>query len=83
MTRHPLDTLSLMFGLLFAAIGTAALFDAIDFGLFTTDWLWPAVLIGSGIAVLLTVASRDSTPEPASDAEQTIEGHDHDGDDDR
>lgn len=66
MTRHPLDTLSLVFGLLFTAVGFAALADAIDLELFTVDWLWPAVLIGSGIAVLLTLTSRERSDAPAS-----------------
>lgn len=59
MTRHRLDTLSLVSGLLFTAIGVAALFDAIDLDVFTTDWVWPAVLIGAGVAVLLTLTSRE------------------------
>lgn len=65
MSRHPLDALSLVFGLLFAALGVAALYDAIDFELLSLDWLWPAALIGSGIAVLLTLGSRQPTGESA------------------
>ena len=62
MNRHPLDAVSLVFGLIFVSLAVAALFDAIDFGLFDVDWLWPAVLIGSGIAVLLTLGSRQDVP---------------------
>lgn len=72
MERHPLDALSLVFGLLFTALGAAALADAIVLDLLSVDWLWPAVLIGSGVAVLLTLGSRQLRGDAATDGEGRV-----------
>lgn len=84
MSRHRFDALSLVFGLLFAALGVAALYDAIDFELLSLDWLWPAALIGSGIAVLLTLGSRQPTGDRAGTEPSgpTVDTTVHDGTDD-
>lgn len=58
MKRHPTDLLSLAAGIIFVLVGVAALNRVIDVRLLTGDWLWPAVLIGAGLAVLLTVGDR-------------------------
>lgn len=58
MKRHPLDTISLVFGLLFAAFGLTFLisadpwdlvFDSISFG-----WVLPLVVLAGGAALLVS-----------------------------
>jgi hypothetical protein len=65
MERHELDPLSLVGGLVFAALGVLYLLDAADSLTVQPRWVWPALLIALGIGGLL--ASR---PKPAArDAE--------------
>jgi hypothetical protein len=59
MKTHPTDLVSLIPGLLFLLIGGLALFDAIDLRVLSVDWVWPALLIGAGVAVLLTTVRPD------------------------
>ncbi len=67
MTRHDLDLFSLLSGLVLTGIALAALFDVgIDVG----PWVWPTVLIGVGVVVLVAVlTSRDEPADPAAGAD--------------
>ena len=52
MRRHPIDLVSLVFGLAFVALAAAALIaDPIE--LIEARWLWPGLLIVLGLALLL------------------------------
>ncbi len=84
MKRHPLDTISLVFGILFAAFGLTflvsadpwdLLFDSISFG-----WILPLVVLAGGAALLVSALrpeakaitdsplTRSATTEPESPA---------------
>jgi hypothetical protein len=69
MRRHPLDLVSLVFGLAFAALATAALVaDPVQ--LVEARWLWPGLLIVLGLALLLApLGGRERTADEAT--------HDH------
>lgn len=75
MSRHALDPLSLMFGLVATAIGGAALTGDLDpLNLFdlTIDgaWVWPVLAIGGGLILLAaTVSGRRRDPDPGPDAD--------------
>ncbi len=81
MPRHDTDLVSLVPGLLFAAIGTAALVDRAD--LLVVDWtlVWPVVLIGLGLLLLVSRPRRsrgDAAAVPAdagSAADDGIDRH--------
>ena len=74
MKRHELDLTSLVTGVIFVAVGGAFLVDLmVDISL-DPRWLAPLVLIGVGIAGLLSAVPIGRTPasEPA-DADGTID----------
>lgn len=58
MKRHPLDTISLVFGLLFAGFGLTFLIatDPWDlvFDSFSLGWLLPIVVLAGGAALLVS-----------------------------
>jgi hypothetical protein len=62
MRRHPTDLLSLLPGLVFVAVAATALAGGIDFELrLELDWVWPALLLAVGLALL---AGLGRTPPP-------------------
>jgi hypothetical protein len=58
MQRHELDPFSLVAGLLFAALGGLFLLDAADVLSVQARWVWPILLIGLGIAGLVSARPR-------------------------
>jgi hypothetical protein len=58
MQRHELDPLSLVGGLLFAALGLLFLFDAVGTLTVQARWVWPILLIGLGVAGLVSSRPR-------------------------
>ena len=63
MTRHATDSLSLIFGLLFAAIAAVLLFG--DLAAISWEWVLPVAVIGVGAAVILAARPRrEATPDP-------------------
>ena len=67
MTRHPVDLISLAFGLLFAAIGAVLLVGDLD--LLSLDWVAPVAAIAIGVALILAARSRrpaTEDPPPAA-----------------
>ena len=58
MKRHPLDTISLVFGLLFAGFGLTFLIaeDPWDlvFGSFSFGWVLPLIVLAGGAALLVS-----------------------------
>ena len=66
MTRHPLDLLSLAFGLLFAIVGVLLLSGGID--ALALEWLAPLVAIAiGGVLILAARPTRPSTPQIAGE----------------
>ena len=63
MKRHPLDAVSLVFGVLFAAAGVLSL-TGIDVGELASRF-WPAALIVLGLALVFTArnAAEPRLPE--------------------
>ena len=72
MKRHPLDIVSLVFGLLFTAVGLTflvsadpwdLLFDSVSFG-----WILPTVVLAGGAAMLISAVrqSPQTADSPAS-----------------
>ncbi len=53
MHRHPIDALSLAFGLVFVALAGALLAPGLGLATLTSPWLWPALLMLLGAALLL------------------------------
>ena len=85
MKRHPLDTISLVFGLLFAAFGVTflvaqdpwdLLFDSIRLG-----WILPLVVLAGGAALLVSAlrpnakAITDSPLTRSAATPPTVESH--------
>ena len=62
MERHELDPISLVFGILFLALASTALFDNIDLTPFESRWVWPVLLIIAGAAVLVSSFGRSEPP---------------------
>ena len=58
MQRHELDPLSLVGGLLFAALGVLFLLDAADALTVQARWVWPILLIGLGVGGLVSSRPR-------------------------
>ncbi len=77
MRRHPLDLISLMFGLLFVGLGlTFGFADAIT--VLQARWLWPVVLILLGVALVVgpvTGNRSDDTPSGSEEPTTSREGH--------
>jgi len=66
MTRHPADFLSLIFGLLFAAVGTVLLVGDID----SLSLGWVAPLVAIVLGALLITAGRSNGTASADVAEE-------------
>jgi predicted lipid-binding transport protein (Tim44 family) len=62
--RHPLDAVSLVFGLAFTAAGLLFLAGQLDEAL-RLRWLWPVLLLALGAGILLDVSRRPREDRPA------------------
>lgn len=64
MKRHPLDTISLVFGLLFAGFGLTFLISAdpwdLVFDSFSFGWMLPLVVLAGGAALLVSALRPDA-----------------------
>ena len=83
MRRHDLDLLSLLAGLLFVAVGVAALSVGREDLTDTLKWIWPATLLVLGVGLLVASARqnrpRDEVgPEGGEDGEVEQPGGGHD-----
>lgn len=71
MRPHRFDPVSFFPGLLFVAIAAVALGGGLTLDLFSHELVWPVVLIGLGLLVLVTAGLGRRRPEddlrPASD----------------
>ena len=78
MSRHPLDLVSLVFGVVFAAIGVVYLIPTIGLRALWSPQLWPVVLVVAGlwlIASTMRRRSRDAN-EPAPGQDDAAPGQD-------
>ena len=67
MLRHRFDPLSFAFGVLFLVLGIAPLIDEDVFTADVARWIWPALLVVPGIAILasaLRPREREEEPSP-------------------
>ncbi len=70
MRTHGFEPVSLMFGLLFTAVGLTFLRGDVELWQIEWSWFWPGVLIVAGGLVLLSLRSSSTAqadPEPAAD----------------
>lgn len=67
MQRHPLDAVSLVFGLLFAALGLGVLIDAATIWRLGLDRWWPLALMAAGLWLLLSARSNRTQNEPTDE----------------
>lgn len=74
MRRHPIDALSLAFGLLFVGIAGTLLAPGLGPAALASPWLWPILLIVLGAALLLS-----SLPRPERSAGTGPSDRDRDG----
>lgn len=58
MERHDLDLTSLISGLLFVGLAILFLADRVDAIDLQVRWVWPALLIGLGVALLASGSGR-------------------------
>lgn len=70
MTRHRLDPISLVAGLVFAAIGLLSLFTSLNGADIGIRWVWPLPVIVLGL-LLLTIGDHDE--RSSGDAEEPDE----------
>jgi hypothetical protein len=67
MRRHELDPLSLLSGLTFSIAGLLFLAGRVDVAV-RVRWLWPVLLLGLGLAILLGARPRRPAPEAGTEA---------------
>ena len=77
MRRHPIDALSLAFGLVFAGLAGALLTPGLGLATLTSPWLWPALLVALGAALLVSSVPRPrpsthGNPRDRADAEDGV-----------
>jgi hypothetical protein len=58
MYRHKMDVVSLVFGLLFASIGTLLMAGSFDLGRVSLAVVWPVIFVLVGLAMLLSARRR-------------------------
>ena len=65
MQRHPLDLLSLLFGLVFTAVAVIGLTDLLTLTVIDVRWIGPGLLVAFGVTLVLT-AGRSREPQGAA-----------------
>jgi hypothetical protein len=70
MKRHPIDPLSLVFGLLFAGLGLVFVIARIDITNTDLRWVWPLPLIALG-GLMIALGTRRAT-EVSDDREEIV-----------
>jgi hypothetical protein len=63
MQRHSFDIISFLFGALFVGAGLSAVLFDNAFSRFDGRWVWPALLVVAGVAVLVTTWGRRAKGE--------------------
>ena len=67
MRTHRFEATSLVFGLIFAAIGLTVLTSATDLWQWNWSWFWPVALLLAGLLVLWSARSGKSEHSEPSD----------------
>lgn len=75
MERHDLDLTSLIAGILFLGLGTLFLSDLVGSINLQVRWVWPALLIGLGVA-LLASGRRNGTNHAHENADTPVRDKD-------
>ena len=57
MQRHTIDALALFAGLVFTMIAVLSLTDAVTISLVDLRWIGPALLVGFGVALVVSTAT--------------------------
>jgi hypothetical protein len=75
MRRHEMDPLSLVSGLMFAAIGAVFLFGRVDVASAGARWVWPALLVTAGALLMVLTArpARDGRRRATANEDFTAE----------
>ncbi len=73
MERHPLDPVSLLFGLAFVGGGIWVLLTDQGRGTLDGRWVWPAVLLVAGAAILASVVANTVRGETAGDEPEPVD----------
>ena len=73
MTRHPVDLLSFVFGVLLLGVGLLLLSG--DIGQVPLEWAGPAVAIGLGVLILGAARPSRSAPPPTAEPKAQIPGN--------
>lgn len=77
MRTHRFDPVSFFPGLLFVVIAAVALGGGLSLDLFSNELVWPTVLIGLGLLVLVTAGLGRRRPEdepPTTDGDDEATG---------
>lgn len=74
MKRHPVDVISLVFGLIFLAMGIPLALADSGFDLVSGRWLAPALLIAVGVVVLVSNLPGRSSARTGDDVGGGVEG---------
>lgn len=72
MKTHKFDTISFLSGLVFTAFGLLFLIpnqtdDLIDYVTGLGGWVWPVILLGIGVAILVPVFTSWNAEEPETE----------------
>ena len=62
MKRHEFDPLSFVFGALLAAVGLAVLLGGGHAANLHLRWVWPVLLLGLGVIMLVAASKRSVRP---------------------
>ena len=73
MKRHPIDPVSLVFGLLLAGLGITFLIARIDIANSNLRWVWPRPLLALG-ALMIALGARRSSDADTAEEDDTIVG---------
>lgn len=77
MKRHPLDPLSLIFGVLFAGMGLAFLVTRLDITNANLRWIWPLPLLGLGAFMIAFGMHRSSEAAPDDGLQREVDVTEH------
>lgn len=78
MNRHPLDPVSLLFGVIFAAVGVVYLLPGVGLGSLVSPRIWPILLVVLGVALIASTLRRRSDAANASSPDAPAGGEDSD-----
>ena len=75
MRRHPVDLISLAFGLIFLAVGTVFVTGRVDAADLGTGWIAPGALLAAGVLLGAMVLNRKAAA-PVEERSEALSGDD-------